>query len=47
MEERDWMWPLRPTYDPLVVRRPESWLLSEGWKLAGPVSAHDIPSKRY
>jgi REP element-mobilizing transposase RayT len=46
MEDRDWMWPIRPTYDPLVVRRPESWLLREGWKLAGQVSAHDIPSKR-
>ena len=46
MAERDWMWPIRSTYDPLVVRRPETWLLKEGWKLAGQASAHDTPSKR-
>src|SRR5215470_11953695 len=40
------MWPMRETYDPLVVRRPRSWLLAEGWKLAGgPFSARDVPSK--
>jgi REP element-mobilizing transposase RayT len=43
---RDVMWPMRETYDPLVVRRPASWLLREGWKLCGPISARDVPSKR-
>lgn len=47
LAERDWMWPMRPTYDPLVVRRPESWLLKEGWKLCGSISARDVPSKRH
>jgi REP element-mobilizing transposase RayT len=46
LEGKDFMWPMRETYDPLVVRRPASWLLSEGWKLCGPISARDVPSKR-
>jgi putative transposase len=33
------MWPWRDTYDPLIVRRPQGWLLAEGWKKAGPLSA--------
>ncbi len=37
------MWPFRETYDPLIVYRPQSWLLREGWKKAGPVSYSDIP----
>jgi putative transposase len=37
------MWPIRATYDPLIVRRPQSWILREGWKLAGVVSARDVP----
>src|ERR1051325_2786754 len=44
LEEKAWMWPIRESYDPLVVRRPESWLLKEGWKLCGPVSARAVPS---
>ena len=46
LEDKPFMWPLRESYDPLFVRRPESWLLREGWKLAGEISAHDVPSKR-
>jgi REP element-mobilizing transposase RayT len=34
LEDRDWMWPLRPTYDPMVVFRARSWLLREGWMLS-------------
>ncbi|HEX8107132.1 MAG TPA: transposase [Kofleriaceae bacterium] len=46
LEGQPWMWPVRETYDPLVVRRPRSWLLREGWKLVGgPISARDVPSK--
>jgi REP element-mobilizing transposase RayT len=44
LEDKAWMWPIRPTYDPLVVRRPRSWLLAEGWKLAGgAISAREVP----
>jgi hypothetical protein len=40
------MWPIRTTYDPLVVRRPQTWLLREDWKLAGgAISARAVPSK--
>src|SRR5262245_7308074 len=35
LEGRPWMWPIRETYDPLMVRRPKSWLLREGWMRAG------------
>lgn len=46
LEDQEWMWPLRETYDPLMVRRPQSWLLRDGWKKAGgPISARDVPSK--
>jgi len=46
LEGKDLMWPIRETYDPLVVRRPSSWILSEGWKLTGSISCRDVPSKR-
>ena len=46
MDGRDVMWPVREGYDPIVVRRPASWLLQEGWKLTGAVSAREVPSKR-
>jgi REP element-mobilizing transposase RayT len=46
LDDRALMWPIRATYDPLVVYRPRSWLLRDGWKLHGPISARDIPSKR-
>jgi putative transposase len=46
LEGQAWMWPIRETYDPLVVRRPETWLLREGWKRAGgAISARTVPSK--
>jgi REP element-mobilizing transposase RayT len=45
LDDKAWMWPLRPTYDPPVVRRPRSWLLAEGWKLAGEISAREVPGK--
>ena len=43
LEDKDVMWPIRETYDPLVVRRPASWMLAEGWKRAGTISARDVP----
>ncbi|HEX7843258.1 MAG TPA: hypothetical protein VF469_37560, partial [Kofleriaceae bacterium] len=47
LQDQAWMWPIRATYDPLVVFRPRTWLLSEGWKRAGgPISARDVPSQR-
>ena len=46
LQDKHVMWPIRDTYDPLVVRRPASWLLREGWKKAGAISCRDVPSKR-
>jgi hypothetical protein len=46
LEGKAVMWPWRDTYDPLIVRRPQGWLLSEGWKLQGEISARDVPGKR-
>jgi len=46
LESRDFLWPFRATYDPLVVFCPKTWLLIEGWKLAGPISARDVPGPR-
>jgi putative transposase len=33
-------------YEPLIVRRPRSWLLACGWKRVGPIRASDIPCQR-
>ena len=44
LEDKDLMWPIRETYEPLIVRRPASWLLREGWKRVGEISARDVPS---
>ncbi|HEY0479870.1 MAG TPA: transposase [Kofleriaceae bacterium] len=47
LQDKPLMWPIRATYDPLVVRRPQSWLLAEGWKRGGgPISARDVPGER-
>jgi REP element-mobilizing transposase RayT len=45
LEDKPFMWPMRATYEPMVVRLPQSWLLREGWKV-GSISVHDVPSKR-
>jgi hypothetical protein len=46
LQDQAWMWPIRETYDPLIVRRPTTWLLAEGWKLAGEISAREVPSRQ-
>jgi REP element-mobilizing transposase RayT len=40
------MWNPRPDYSPLPVWRAKTWLLGTGWRRAGPISAHDVPSAR-
>jgi len=45
LEDKDVMWPIRETYDPLVVRRPASWLLRDGWKIHGAISAREVPGR--
>jgi hypothetical protein len=41
------MWPVRETYDPLMVRRPQGWLLREGWKVSqcGSISVFEVPGR--
>jgi hypothetical protein len=46
LQGQAWMWPIRETYDPLIVRRPTTWLLAQGWKKAGEISAREVPSRR-
>jgi len=46
LEDKAVMWPIRESYDPLMVFRPRSWLLREGWKLHGSISAREVPGKR-
>jgi len=36
--------PPPPTYEPLIVRRPTTWLLSIGWKRYGLISYREVPS---
>ena len=36
-----------PTYDPLVMYQPRTWLLREGWKKGGaPISTREVPSAK-
>jgi putative transposase len=47
LEGQPWMWKVREGYDPLVVFRPRTWLLAEGWKRGGgPISAREVPGPR-
>ena len=45
LEDKAVMWSIRETYDPLIVRRPQSWVLSAGWKRHGPISVRDVPGR--
>ncbi|MBC7973848.1 MAG: transposase [Myxococcales bacterium] len=43
-EGHDWMWRIPDDHDPLVVYRPQTWLLREGWKKSGKtISVHEVP----
>ncbi|HEY0192027.1 MAG TPA: hypothetical protein VGC42_12995, partial [Kofleriaceae bacterium] len=35
-----------PTYEPLLVCRPATWLLRTGWKLHGLISYREVPSNK-
>jgi REP element-mobilizing transposase RayT len=44
LEDSPVLWPLRSTYHPLLVRRPESWLLEKGWCRFHPlISVREVP----
>jgi REP element-mobilizing transposase RayT len=38
------LWPLPPTYHPLIVFRPRTWLLAKGWsRFHPPISLREVP----
>jgi REP element-mobilizing transposase RayT len=44
LENSPVLWPLRPTYQPLIVLRPRTWLLAKGWQKYHPlISTHEVP----
>jgi putative transposase len=43
-DDEVFLWRGPPTYDPLWVYAPRTWLLRAGWKKSGPISCHDVPS---
>jgi REP element-mobilizing transposase RayT len=46
LESSPFLWPLRPTYQPLIVFRPRTWLLAKGWQLHHPlISAREVPGR--
>ena len=46
LEDADEPWMMRhpPGYEPLMVRRPRTWLMREGWKRSGTISQRERPS---
>ena len=38
------LWRGPPTYDPLIVYQPRTWLLRVAWAKAGSISCHYVPS---
>jgi REP element-mobilizing transposase RayT len=43
LEDQVLMWPLRGTYQPLVVYLPKTWLLYEGWRMYGLLEFDEVP----
>ncbi len=44
LEGAIWMWkPSDSRYEPLLVFRPQTWLLRVGWQRAGAIRARDVP----
>jgi len=41
------LWRGPPTYDPLIVYQPRTWLLREGWRKAGTISCYEVPSAKH
>jgi REP element-mobilizing transposase RayT len=39
------LWRGPSSYDPLLVFKPQTWLLLEGWKKAGSISCREVPSR--
>src|SRR6184192_1351964 len=39
-------WHRPPSYDPLIVYLPKTWLLQQGWQKYGSVSFYEVPSRQ-
>jgi REP element-mobilizing transposase RayT len=44
--DEPFLWRGPPSYDPLIVYQPKTWLLREGWRKSGSISYRAVPSKR-
>jgi putative transposase len=45
--EDEWcLWRGPASYEPLLVFKARTWLLSEGWKKAGTISCREVPSRK-
>jgi len=45
-DEEGFLWRGPPSYEPLQVRKAQTWLLREGWKNTGSISCREVPSAR-
>ena len=45
LEDKIVMWPVRETYDPLIVYLPRTWLLTAGWQMYGLIGTREVPSQ--
>jgi len=43
LEDSPFFWPLPPTYLPLIVRRPRTWLLQNWNRFYPPISVREVP----
>jgi len=44
--DQAFLWRGPPTYEPLIVYQPRTWLLRAGWRKAGPISCREVPSAK-
>ena len=44
--DEGFLWRGPPTYEPLLVYRPRTWLLRDGWKKSGSISYREVPSAK-
>jgi putative transposase len=45
--DQPFLWRGPPTYEPLVVYQPRTWLLREGWRVhGGTISCREVPSSK-
>jgi REP element-mobilizing transposase RayT len=46
-DDEVFLWRGPPSYEPLLVFRPQTWLLAEGWKkISATISCREVPSRK-